>query len=158
MKLRTTYYYNAKPEQLWPLLFGSKMDAKQPCNFLFGLPKPIECRLQDAEGGVGKTRECVSDKGIIKQHILIWEPNVMLKFELRETNIYFGPCVKSIVETFEIKPLSASESAIVRETEFVVISKLKYFISVPMYIGLKSIHRYVFKNWDRILRENKNES
>jgi hypothetical protein len=137
MKLKTTYRYDAKPEQLWPLLFNSKMDSEQPCNFLCGLPKPVECRLQDAEGGVGKTRECVSDKGIIKQNILVWEPNVKLKFELRETDIYFGPCVESIIETFEITSTTESVTTITRETEFVVISRMKYFISIPMYYRIK---------------------
>ena len=150
MKLKTTYRFTAKPEDLWPLLFNSKMDSKQPCYFLCGLPKPVECRLPDSEGGVGKTRECVSDKGIIKQNILEWEPNKKLTFELKETDIYFGPCVESIVESFEIKTISSRETTITRETRFVVSSGMRHFISIPMFIGLKSIHRYVFKNWKRI--------
>jgi hypothetical protein len=155
MKLKTTHHYHAKPEELWPLLFGSKMDTKHPCNFLFGLPKPLECRLQDGEGGVGKMRECVSDKGIIKQTILEWEPNKKLSFELKETDIYFGPCVTRIIETFTINPITESTTSITRETKFVVISKMRLFISIPMFIGLKSIHFYVFKNWNRIIEASK---
>ncbi len=151
MQLSTTNTFNATPEQLWTLLFNSKMDDKHPCYFLFGLPKPIECRLQDAnKEGVGNTRECVSDKGVIKQNILEWEPNKKLKFELLETDIYFGPCVESIVETFEIKRITTNTSSITRHTEFKLKSYRQYFLTIPMYIGLKNIHRYVFKNWKRI--------
>jgi hypothetical protein len=117
------------------------------------LPKPVECRLQDAQGGVGHTRECVSDKGVIKQTILEWEPNKKLSFELRETDIYFGPCVESIVETFEIKAINAQQAYITRHTEFRIKSLMKPFISIPMCIGLKSIHRYVFRNWERLSRK-----
>jgi len=150
MKLITTKTFNASAERLWPLLFSSKMDNNKPCYFLCGLPKPIECRLQDHEGGVGHIRECVSDKGIIKQTILEWEPNKKLKFELHETDIYFGPCVDSIVETFEIVPIGKDRAKISRQTEFEVKSALRPFISIPMFIGLKSIHHYVFKNWTRL--------
>ena len=149
MHIKTSRRFNVTPEKLWPLLFNSKMDDKQPCYFLCGLPKPIECRLPDT-GGVGATRECVSDKGIIVQNILEWVPNSKLKFELKQTDIYFGPCVKSIVETFEIQKIDEGHSTITRNTDFVIKSPFRLFISVPMAIGLKSIHRYVFKNWRRL--------
>lgn len=154
MKIKTTYRFAAKPEELWPLLFNSKMNSEQPCYFLCGLPKPVECRLEERDGGVGKTRECVSDKGIIKQTILEWQPNKKLSFSLRETDIYFGPCVESIVESFELSQVDDKTTKITRVTQF-KISKHQLFITIPMAVGLKSIHRYVFKNWDRITSENK---
>src|SRR5688572_26073863 len=91
MQIRTRQIFKAAPDVLWPLLFHSKMDDKQPCYLLCGLPKPLECRLKDSEGGVGKTRECISDKGTIQQTILEWEEGRQLSFELKETDIYFGP-------------------------------------------------------------------
>jgi hypothetical protein len=154
MRIKTTYKFTAKTEELWPLLFNSRMDSKQPCYFLCGLPKPVECRLDHKEGGVGKTRECVSDKGVIKQNILAWEPNKKLSFELRETDIYFGPFVKSIVENFELSQVGDNTTIITRVTDF-QLTKHKLFITIPMAIGLKAIHRYVFKNWDRISLESK---
>lgn len=155
MKLTTTRIFSATAMDLWPLLFNSKMDAEKPCYFLCGLPKPVECRLAGGEGGgVGQTRECVSDRGTIRQTILDWEPGKLLRFELRETDIYFGPCVESIVETFEIKQLADNRASITRQTAFSVRSVLAPFISVPLYIGLKSIHRYVFRNWERLSTHN----
>lgn len=123
MKLKTTFRYQAKPEQLWPLLFNSKMDSEQPCNFLYGLPKPVECRLQDSEGGVGKTRECVSDKGVDQTEYI----GLGTKFEIEIRTKGNGYLFWSVYE------------------------KYQYFISIPLYICLKSIHRYVFRNWDRII-------
>ena len=149
MQVQTIKKFKASPDKLWPLLFNSKMDDRQPCYFLCGLPKPIECRLAD-EGGVGGTRECVSDKGTIVQEILEWEPNSKLSFQLNQTDIYFGPCVKSIVETFEITKISEHESQISRRTNFRIRSPFGFFLSIPMVIGLKAIHNYVFRNWKRL--------
>ena len=150
MKVITSRYFSASSQQLWPLLFHSKMDEKQPCFFLCGLPKPLECRLVDDEGKVGATRECISDKGVIRQRIQEWEPNRKLKFELKETSLYFGPLVKSIVETFEIQKMEEGGSNLHRTTEFVVRKGFQPVLTLPMMIGLKAIHRYVFRNWRRL--------
>lgn len=106
--------------------------------------------MKSGQGGVGATRECVSDKGITAQEILEWQPNRRLTFALRETDIYFGPCVKSIVEDFEIKPVDESTTAVTRTTEYKLVNGLQCLAAVPMFIGLKAIHRYVFKNWKRL--------
>lgn len=151
MKLSTTHLYKTTPEQLWPLLFGSKMDENKPCRFLFGLPKPMECKLEDGTGGVGASRQCISDKGTIQQRILEWKPNEKLSFEMAETNLYFGPCVDSILERFELNKIDSETTTITRTTEF-KMKKNRIHLILPMYIGLKSIHKYVFKNWDRLSR------
>jgi hypothetical protein len=150
MTLTTTYSFDAKPEQLWPLLFNSKMDKKHPCYFLCGLPKPVECRLAEGKGGVGQTRECVSDKGIIKQEITDWQPNKLLAFQMKESNIYFSPCVKSIKDRFELQETEEGKTTITRRTDFEIGLPARPFVSIPMLIGLKSIHLYVFRNWKRI--------
>ncbi|MGJ7033325.1 hypothetical protein [Niabella hirudinis] len=153
MKLQTSYTFSAAPAQLWPLLFHSKMDDRRPCYFLFGLPKPVECRLADNGEGVGATRECISDKGVIRQTILDWVPEQKLRFALRETDIYFGPCVDAIVETFVLHPVHEKETMITRITEVTLKPGARFWVSLPMWIGLKSIHRYVFNNWKRIAKE-----
>lgn len=131
-------------------MFDSKMDTDVPCKAMFGLPKPVECRLKDGEGGIGAKRECVSDKGTIQQRILEWIPGQTLSFELEETDIYFGPCVQSIVETFQLQPVSPAKTTITRITVFKLKPYANPFLIIPMSLGLKSIHKYVFKNWQRI--------
>lgn len=154
MKLKTTYNYNTTTENLWPLLFGSKMDKDKPCRFLFGLPKPMECKLEGETGGIGKSRQCISDKGTIQQRIIEWEPQKVLSFEMAETDIYFGPCVESIIESFHLQEMGTNKSSITRTTEFKLKSN-RFFLTIPIYIGLKNIHWYVFKNWNRIVTESK---
>lgn len=150
MVVKTAYNYKVSAADLWPLLFNSKMDDQQPCYLLCGLPKPLECRLPDSQGGVGNTRECVSDKGTIQQRITAWNPGRKLAFEMAQTDIYFGPCVKSIVEQFELTDNSDGGCRIVRTTTFRVKGPLAAVAAIPMFVGLKAIHRYVFSNWKRL--------
>ncbi|GAA4345374.1 SRPBCC family protein [Flaviaesturariibacter amylovorans] len=153
MTISTTQTYPAPAAALWPLLFGSRMDRRHPCRLLCGLPKPVECRLAEAEGGVGKTRECVSDKGVIRQEITAWVPNELLAFELKETNLYFGPCVNSIRERFELKALPGGGTSITRTTDFRIRRPFRLLLALPMAIGLKNIHWYVFRNWKQLSEE-----
>lgn len=148
--VKTTCNYNASAAELWPLLFNSKMDNKQPCYLLCGLPKPLECRLPDSQGGVGSTRECVSDKGTIQQLITEWVPGHKLSFQLVKTDLYFGPCVESILEQFELTDNNQAGCQITRTTTFRAKGPLAPVVSIPMFIGLKAIHRYVFSNWKRL--------
>ena len=117
---------------------------------LCGLPKPVECRLPDHEGGVGSTRECISDKGTIQQRITEWEPGYKLSFQLEKTDLYFGPCVESIVEQFELAETDQGGCQVTRTTTFKTRGPFAPIVSVPVFIGLKSIHRYVFRNWKRL--------
>ncbi|GAB3013956.1 hypothetical protein GCM10027051_16560 [Niabella terrae] len=152
MQLSTRYIYQANPEQLWPLLFGSQMDERHPCRMLCGLPKPVECRLEDGQGGVGRHRECISDKGIIKQEILQWEPARLLEFKMVDTNIYFKPCVTEIIERFELQAKGDGQTVFTRRTRFRLRFPASLFAVLPMYIGLKSIHYYVCRNWESLLK------
>ncbi|MCF3109118.1 hypothetical protein LL912_10045 [Niabella sp. CC-SYL272] len=158
MQVQTTWKFSAAPDRLWPLLFHSKMKDQRPCYFRLGLPKPIECRLVDERGGVGATRECISDKGVIRQTILEWMPEEKLRFEMRETNIYFGPCVDTIVETFVLNPVNVTTTRMTRTTEFKLKPGARRWGALPMWIGLKSIHRYVFYNWEHILKSGLREA
>jgi hypothetical protein len=73
---------------------------------------------------------------------------------MADTDIYFGPCVESIVESFELIKTSSNRTSITRTTDFKLKSN-QFLLSIPMYIGLKNIHWYVFKNWNRIIKEIK---
>lgn len=153
MQVKTSIHINASKAKIWPLLFGSKMDDKHPCRTLMGLPKPVECKLEDNQGGVGANRLCVSDKGIIKQNILEWKPEELLAFEMKETDIYFGPCVESIIENFQLTTAPKGGTILTRTTVF-KLSKNKLLLTPTLAIGLKSIHNYVFKNWKKLSEEN----
>ena len=147
MKVRTSAFINKPPDEVWPLLCGSKMDDQIPLQFRLGIPKPVECRLKGGTGGVGGERQCVSDRGVINQRITEWVQNRRLKFEMKDTDMYFGKCVTSIKENFDLAEHGARGTMITRTTEFKVKGWFGLCKSALIWIGLKNVHLYVFKNW-----------
>lgn len=151
MRVITKTIIPKPPEELWPLLCSYKMDPKIPCLFRLGIPKPVECRLPDGTGGVGQHRQCISDRGIINQRITQWDEPRILRFEMEDTNLYFRPCVNSITEEFSLNRFGDRQTEITRTTTLETTGFAASLKKLIMCIGMKFIHRYVFKNWSRIV-------
>ena len=149
MQVVTKAIISKPPDKLWPLLCSSRMDPEIPCLFRFGIPKPVECRLPDGVGGVGHQRQCVSDRGIINQRIIQWDEPNTLRFEMEDTNLYFRPCIDSIIEEFQLKAISSTQTEIKRTTTLTAQGAGAQVKGIIMCIGMKFIHRYVFRNWAR---------
>lgn len=149
MIVRTTAIIAKPPEEVWTLLCNSQMDASVPLRFRFGIPKPVECRLPSGVGGAGQHRQCISNLGTINQRITLWENSKTLMFEMMDTDMYFGRYVTSIKERFDLAEEDERTTKITRTTEFKVKGWLGMFRSLMIWIGLKNVHHYVFRNWDR---------
>jgi hypothetical protein len=147
MKVQTSTIINRPPERVWPLLCNSRMDDNIPLQFRFGIPKPVECRLKSGAGGVGYERQCVSNIGVVNQLITTWDENRRLEFEMKDTDMYFGRCVSSIKERFDLLELEGHETKLTRTTEFKVRGWFGLLKSALIWFGLKNVHLYVFENW-----------
>ncbi len=147
MIVRTTAVIAKPPEEVWTLLCNSRMDTRVPLLFRFGIPKPVECRLPSGVGGAGQRRQCVSNLGTINQRITLWDDNKTLMFEMLDTDMYFGRYITSIQERFDLAAVGARQTKITRTTKFKVKGGLGNFRSLLIWIGLKNVHRYVFRNW-----------
>lgn len=149
MRVRTSIVIQRPPDEVWPLLCSSKMDPRMPCLFRLGIPKPVECRLPDGVGGAGQRRECVSDRGVVRQRITHWEAPRLLRFRMEDTTLYFRPCVTGIEEEFLLEPLGAGATRLTRTTEIAIIGFCRWGKAIVMGVGMKFVHRYVFRNWKR---------
>ncbi len=149
MIVRTTVVIAKPPEEVWTLLCNSRMDARVPLPFRFGIPKPVQCRLPSGVGGAGQRRQCISNLGTINQRITFWEDNKTLMFEMIDTDMYFGRYVTSIKERFDLAADDERKTKITRTTEFKVNGRAGIFKSLLIWVGLKNVHRYVFRNWGR---------
>jgi hypothetical protein len=129
------------------------METSPPLLFLLGIPRPKLCRLPSGVGGVGTARECVSDKGSIQQRILQWQEERRLRFEMVETDMFFRHDIRSRVDAFDLQALPADRTRVTRTTEVVLAGRFRAFKAVAVYLGLKAIHRYVFKNWSLLARK-----
>ncbi len=145
MLVRTTAIIVKPPREIWTLLCNSQMDARIPLPFRFGIPKPVECRLPSGVGGAGQQRQCISNLGTINQRITLWEEDKTLMFEMIDTDMYFGRHVTSIKERFDLAGEGERNTKITRTTDFKVKGRAGIFKSLMVWVGLKSVHHYVFR-------------
>jgi hypothetical protein len=150
MIVQTSWHFRCPASTVWPLLCNSHMDASTTPLFELGVPHPVECRLPDGHGGVGSERECVSEQGVVHQRILVWEPERRLSFRMEDTDIYFLRFVKEIEETFDLVPDNDSGVKVTRTTQVTVKGRFQFLKCCLIYVGLKQVHRYVFRNWRRL--------
>lgn len=129
------------------------MQSPPPFFFSFGIPRPKMCRLPSGAGGAGQVRECVSDKGTIRQRILEWEDARRLCFEMTDTEMSFHRYVHKLVDSFDLEAVSAARTRVTRTTEVDLAGRFQAFRAIGLYLGLKAVHRYVFKNWALLARE-----
>jgi hypothetical protein len=126
------------------------MEPSRSALFGLGLPQPQQCRLPDGHGGVGSTRQCISDRGTVQQTILVWDPPHHLAFSMDRSDLYFRSCVISIVDDFELVVTPEGGTQATRTTSVQVIGWFRWLKQMALWVGLKQIHRFVFRNWQRL--------
>lgn len=151
MIVRTRQTLTHPASAVWPLLCESQMDGTPPgFGSRLGLPRPVRCHLPDGHGGVGSERECVSDRGRVRQRILEWDPPKRLSFRMEQTDLSQLRPVDRLIDTFDLEESSAG-TRVVRTTHVGFRAPVAPWTRALLFLGLRRVHRYVFRNWTRLL-------
>ncbi|MER7461247.1 SRPBCC family protein [Micromonospora sp. NPDC126480] len=149
MKVRTQWVVPQPPEVLWPALCDSRMELRPRCPvFCLGAPRPTACRLPDGDGAVGASRQCASEQGVVRQRITRWEPPTGLSFQMESTDLCFHRFVDHLGDVFELAP-AGSGTRITRTTTVRVHGRRHAALYPALWVGLKAVHRFVFRNWQQ---------
>lgn len=148
LEVRTCQTFTGPVSTVWSLLCNSRMDGTSTLLFKLGIPQPLECRVPDGRGRVGGERECISDQGIVHQRILEWTPEERLRFRMETTDLSFGSYVSEIVDTFDLAK-TPQGVRVTRTTKVGTKGRFRFLKQFALYLGLKQVHRYVFRNWRR---------
>jgi len=152
MVVRTRQSFPCPASTVWSLLCNSRMDDRSGLLFRLGVPQPVQCRVTDNQGGVGSERECVSDQGVVHQRILVWLPDKCLSFRMEQTDMRFQRYVREIVDTFDL--VARTDGVVVtRTTQVWTKGRFQVLRRFALYLGLKQVHRYVFRNWRRLAEQ-----
>ena len=149
MIVRTTTVNEATPEEIWPLLCQSRIEGGSSRLFRLGLPRPLECRLPSGPGEVGATRQCISDRGTIRQRITTWEPPRLLKFRMEESDLPVGKILTELDEEFRLEELEPGRTRLTRMTRARGTGIAFHILKPALCCGLRTIHRHVFAGWAR---------
>jgi hypothetical protein len=130
----------------WSLICNSRMDGSSTLLFKLGVPQPVRCQMPDGRGGVGSERECVSDQGVVHQRILVWEPEKCLSFRMEQTDLGFQRYVREIRERFDLVTTQVGVE-VTRTTTVWTKGRWQVLKQLALFVSLKQVHRYVFRNW-----------
>jgi len=146
--VRTTRQFPCSAGRVWPLLCESEIVPSRHVPFLPGVPRPVACRLPGGEGGVGAERACISDGGVVHQRITEWTPEHRLAFRMERTDLPFRRLVEEVVDTIVLRS-NPSGVEVTRTTSVKVNGPLRLLKGALVSLGVKQVHRYVFRSWVR---------
>ena len=69
------------------------------------------------------------------------------------TDLYFRSWVPSIVDDFELVPTPDGGTRTTRTTNVTVTGWFRWAKQAALWLGLKKVHRFVFRNWQRLAVE-----
>ena len=147
LRVTTTRIVPLPPDDAWRLLCDSRLQLRPLCPvFFLGAPRPHECTLPSGVGAVGAERECRSEQGAVHQRITVWEPPSRLRFHMESTTLGFDRYVEELTDEFTLTAHRRGTS-VTRTTTVVARGGLKSLRYAAVLVGLKSVHRFVFRNW-----------
>lgn len=149
IRIRTGIRLAAPPERVWPLLCSARMELPVPDCFRVGVPAPRECRTVGTPGP-GATRECVSDRGVVRQRITGWEEGRRLAFERTSDPAGLDRLLEAMHDTFTLEPLPGGATRLTRTT--LLRPRRRCGIEgMLLRLVVPHIHRYVHRNFRRLL-------
>jgi len=115
--------------------------------FCLGTPRPVQCRLPEGVGEAGAPRECIAVEGLVLQQIILWEPPHRLVFQMVGTDLCQRHVCAAVEEHFELCSTRSGGTTVTRTTHVTMRPGPRRLATAGVYVGLKSVHRYVFRNW-----------
>ena len=73
---------------------------------------------------------------------------------MKKTDIYFRHFVQEIVETFDLTPVDDAMTKLMRTTNVTLRGRLQFVKHLLLLVGLKKVHRFVFRNWKRLCSDS----
>ncbi|HEY3201132.1 MAG TPA: SRPBCC family protein [Actinomycetes bacterium] len=148
MRVTSKVDFPAPAAAVWPLLCDSQMTLPHRCPvFCLGTPRPVQCRLPDGVGEAGASRECMAVEGSVQQEITLWEPPHRLVFRMVGTDLCQRHVCAAVEERFELSSTPSGGTTVTRSTHVSMRPGPRRLPTPGVYVGLKSVHRYVFRNW-----------
>jgi hypothetical protein len=120
--------------------------------FYVGAPQPIACRVPALTVEPGAERECVSAQGVVSQRITEAETGRRLAFRMESTELAFSSCVTHLSDEFELTATGdGTATTIVRTTRVRVRGLARAAKYAMLFVALKAVQRFVFRNWAAVL-------
>jgi hypothetical protein len=135
----------ARPERIWDaLLVMDDVSAEKPVLLQIGLPIPKRCTLDGI--GVGATRTCHFNSGVIEERVTNWDPPRRLDMQIVRVTIPGRHWLGFERTSFVIEGLSPNHARVTRTTT--ISSKLRpaWYWRFFERMGIAAEHDYVLRS------------
>lgn len=150
MQVKSEWIFDCAPEHIWPHFLRATMDDHRPLMFRIGIPKPVSCRIMDAELAVGGTRQCTTERGTSDQEILEFVENRRLHYRMVNSSMPLSHWIENLEDTFSLEALPDGRTRVGRLTRFSARGPLAFLKQFGIAVFLRQTHSYAARNWRRL--------
>lgn len=135
--------FQVSEEEAWDALLSFRqITGEKPWLLKMGLPVPQYCTIEGL--GVGATRRCHFDQGVIEERISVWRPPRRLVMEITNVTLPGRDWLKFIDASYELTGTGAGETTVVRTTRIASVLRPRLYWEPLEELATQAEHEYLF--------------
>ena len=124
------------------LLSFQRITGEKPWLLRMGLPVPQYCTIEGT--GVGATRTCHFDQGVIEERISVWRPPRQLVMEITNVTLPGRDWLKFIDASYELTGNEMGETRVRRTTRIASVLRPRLYWQPLEDLATQAEHEYLF--------------
>ena len=124
------------------LLSFQQITIEKPWLLKLGLPVPQYCTIEGS--GVGATRKCHFDRGVIEERVSVWEPPHRLVMEITNVTLPGRDWLNFIDASYELSAARAGETRVRRTTRIASVLRPRLYWQPLEELATQAEHEYLF--------------
>ena len=124
------------------LLSFQQIKAEKPWLLKLGLPVPQYCTIDGS--GVGATRICHFDRGVIEERVSVWQPPRRLVMEITNVTLPGRDWLKFIDASYELSGTEAGHTRVRRTTRIASVLRPRLYWRPLEELATQAEHQYLF--------------
>ena len=124
------------------LLSFPQITAEKPWLLKMGLPVPQYCTIEGS--GVGATRRCHFDQGVIEERVSVWKPPQRLVMEITNVTLPGRDWLKFIDASYELSGTEAGHTRVRRTTRIASVLRPRLYWRPLEELATQAEHQFLF--------------
>ena len=119
-----------------------RISAEKPWLLKMGLPVPQYCTIEGS--GVGATRKCHFDQGVIEERVSVWQSPQRLVMEITNVTLPGRDWLKFIDASYELSGTEAGQTRVRRTTRIASVLRPRLYWRPLEELATQAEHEYLF--------------
>ena len=141
--VETMRTFQVDAQDVWEsLLEFQQVTGEKPWLLKMGMPVPLYCTIDGA--GVGATRRCHFDQGVIEERISVWDPPHRLVMEITKVTLPGRDWLKFIDASYELSATDSGHTKVRRITRIASVLRPRLYWRPLEELATQAEHEYLF--------------